>query len=63
MSDEIEKTRELKFKCPGCESNKLRASAAGWLEIDHVYDDGVFHGATSRSNSLRRFNAVSAATT
>jgi ribosomal protein L37AE/L43A len=42
MNNEIEKTRELKFKCPECGSNKLRASAAGWLEIDHVYDNGVF---------------------
>lgn len=42
MNNEIERPRELKFKCPECRSNELIAAVAGWLEIDHVYDDGVF---------------------
>jgi len=42
MNNEIERPRELKFKCPQCGSNKLIAAVGGWLEIDHVYDSGVF---------------------
>ena len=42
MNSEIEKTRELKFKCPECGSNKLFAWVGGKLEIEHVYDNGVF---------------------
>jgi hypothetical protein len=42
MNNEIESPRELKFKCPESESNKLIAAVGGWLEIDHVYDNGAF---------------------
>ena len=42
MNSKIEKTRELKFKCPECGSNKLFAWVGGKLDIEHVYDNGVF---------------------
>lgn len=42
MNQKTENPRELKFVCPKCGSNKLHASVAGLLDIDHVYDSGVF---------------------
>jgi len=42
MNNQKERTRELKFKCPECGSNKLIAWVGGKLDIDHVYDNGLF---------------------
>ena len=42
MNSEFKKTRELRFVCPECGSNSLRAWTSGMLEILHVYDNGVF---------------------
>ena len=42
MNHETQDFRELKFVCPKCGANSLQAEASGYLDIDHVYDDGVF---------------------
>ncbi len=38
---ESETKRELRFVCPECGANSLCSKATGYLDIDHVYDDGV----------------------
>jgi hypothetical protein len=40
MKNESKETRELKFECPKCGSNRLRVEASGWLAIDSVDDNG-----------------------
>jgi predicted RNA-binding Zn-ribbon protein involved in translation (DUF1610 family) len=42
INNETKEPRELRFVCPECGSNELIAAVAGWLEIDDVYDNGVF---------------------
>ncbi len=42
MNQETEKSKELKFVCPACGANSLRAWASGHLDIDAEYDNGLF---------------------
>jgi len=55
MNNETKEPRELRFVCPECGGNKLIAAVAGWLEIDHVYDNGVFSWGDIR---IKQFDDV-----
>lgn len=44
MNQETKKLRELKYVCPKCGANSLRAEASGYLDIDRVYDVASLHG-------------------
>lgn len=42
MNQETKDFRELKFVCPKCGANSLRAEVSGYLDIEHVYESGLF---------------------
>jgi predicted RNA-binding Zn-ribbon protein involved in translation (DUF1610 family) len=49
---EFKKMRELRFVCPKCGGNSLTAVASGYLDIEHVYDNGVFTWGVLRPEEI-----------
>ncbi len=57
MNQETREPRELMFVCPICKGNSLRAEASGYLDIHHVYDDGVFEFKDMDSDDIKEIDA------
>lgn len=52
---ESEKKRELRFVCPECGANSLCSEASGYLNIDHVYENGVFTWGDMRPEEISEY--------